>query len=590
MTTDDLSKIDPSIKKTIQTWLEGNYDSETKTEIRRLLNENPQELTDSFYTRLGFGTGGLRGVVGVGTNRMNRYTIQFATQGLASYLKKEVPNPSKPLSVCIGYDCRLTSREFAEEAARVLIGNEIKVFMFDDLRPTPLTSFACRDLSCDAAIMITASHNPPEYNGYKVYWNDGGQVLPPHDSGIIQEVNAIEQLDQVKVAELDSPLLEYLDAKMDQKYLKLITESQHYPTLNQSKGGSLSIVYSNLHGTSIKLMPEALKLWGFNHVSYVEEQKEPDGHFPTVKYANPEDPEAMQLAVDQMLTNQADIAIACDPDADRVGVAVRHNDQAILLSGNETSCICLYHICEALSRQDILPDNAAFVKTIVTTELFPAIARTYGGACIDVLPGFKYIAEQIRQWELAKNGHSFLFGGEESFGYLLGTNTRDKDGIISACLISEVALWAKQMGKTLVDILHQIYDEHGIYKEGLLSVNYPETQEGRKHMQEAMKSLRAQPPKQFLGVPVVVIEDFESGTRKDLRTGAVEQLTLPKSNILRYWLGDDSKLVIRPSGTEPKIKIYSGVCLTEFDNLEGGISTCTARVQGLLQEMSSLVS
>ncbi len=581
------SQFNEVTERNVNQWLHGRYDEETKATIRTLIKENPQEITDAFYKTLSFGTGGLRAIMGVGTNRMNIYTIQATTQGLANYLKKQ-PNRPEKLSVFIGYDSRQNSRLFAEETAKVFAGNGFYVYLFRDIRPTPLVSFGCRLKKCCAAIMITASHNPPEYNGYKVYWSDGAQILPPHDKAIIAEVQKINDISNVKKTQtLDSALIEIIDNEVDEAYFKAIVPLQNYPEENRKFGSTLKIVYTSLHGTGITVMPKALAAWGFSNVVYVEKQIIPDGHFTTAPIPNPEDPSALKLGIETLEASKGDLLLATDPDADRVAVAVQHAGKIQLLTGNQTACLCLYHLCEAMSKQQTMPKKAAFIKTIVTTELFKVIAHAYQATCFDVLTGFKYIAEKIQLWEQDPSGYQYIFGGEESFGYLLGTLTRDKDAILSSALICEVALHAKQQGKTLIDLLHDIYNKYGIFLEDLISINFEESKAGKESMEASMNKLRSNPPIKINGLLVVAIEDYLTSIKTFLPSEKTEPLALPKSDALLFWLEDESKLIVRPSGTEPKIKLYCGVVNKKFKTIEQGLSDAKEHVSGLLKSMAS---
>lgn len=553
-------QLDSVTQQNVDRWLEGPYDQQTKETILHLLETNPQEVIDSFYTTLSFGTGGLRGIVGVGCNRMNIYTIMTATQGLANYIKQKFNECSpSPSSVLIGYDSRNHSRLFAETAAKVLAGNGIHVYLFKELRPTPLISFGCRYKKCTAAIIITASHNPSCYNGYKVYWSDGGQILPPHDQSIMHEIHAVEKIDDIQQSSEKSPLIEEISDEIDEAYLKTVSQLQHYPNENRKFGNTLRIVYTSLHGAGITLMPQTLSAWGFTQVILVEEQSIPNGDFPTVKYPNPEDPCTLELGIEVLKSTESDLLLANDPDADRLAIAVRHQGEIHILNGNQVACLCLHHICEALSRRCALPGNYAVVKTIGTTELFEAIAKRYNIPCINVLTGFKYIGEVIFEWEKQQDGHQFLFGGEESCGYLLGTQARDKDGIVSGALICEVALTAKLSGKTLVDLLHDIYSKYGMYVEQLLSIEFQESKQGKESMKKGMESLRANFPKQLNGIPVTRIEDYQSSLSLHLQSEQSSPLKFPRSDMLLFWLEDGSKVMVRPSGTEPKVKVYCGV-------------------------------
>ncbi|MFA6915182.1 MAG: phospho-sugar mutase [Parachlamydiales bacterium] len=574
-------KFDTTTENNIQSWLQGDYDDEIKDTIHAMLNNAPEKLVDAFYTYLSFGTGGMRGLMGIGTNRMNVYTIRAATQGLANYiLKQPVPHGQKLHRVMIGFDSRTNSTEFAQEAAKVLAANGIEAHIFKVLHPTPLVSFGCRYRNCTAAIMITASHNPSSYNGYKVYWNDGAQVLPPHDEGIIAEVQKVTSPDQVKKTDsVEHPLILEEGADIDIAYLAAITPLQLYPETNRNHGSSLNIIYSPLHGTGITTVPETLKRWGFTHVELVKEQALPNGLFPTVQSPNPEEPAAMQLGVAKLLEQKADIFLATDPDADRVGLAVNHRGQAKLLTGNQIACICLYHVLEALHEQKRIPSNAACVKTLPTTELFTAICQSYNVACFDVLTGFKYIAQKIREWESdPQQGYQFIFGGEDSYGYLLGTHARDKDAAIICALIAEAALHAKRQKKTLIDMLDDIYEKYGPYEDEMLSIGFPETKEGREKMINAMGKLRSNPPTTLHGHKVLVLEDYTTGKKKTFASGNEEILTLPKSDVLIFRLENNGKLIVRPSGTEPKIKIY--VSLKDVPKQE---------VESLLKEFETLV-
>lgn len=550
------------VQKRIQSWLDGPFDLETKKEIRRLLAEDPQALSDAFFQDLSFGTGGMRSLMGVGTNRINVYTIRSATQGLANYLKKQ---KTKKPSVFIGYDTREHSREFAIEVAKTLVGNGIKVFITEDFCPTPLVSFTCRYLRCSAAIMITASHNPPQYNGYKVYWADGGQIVAPHDAGIVDEVGRVKE---VMLGELGSKDIHWIKGEIDAAYLKELKTLQIYPELNP---GSLKIVYTSLHGTGIRLVPKALASWGYEKIALVGPQVFPDGKFPNAPSPNPEEEKALQMGTTLLLKEEADLLIATDPDADRIGIVIRHGKKAFRFTGNQIACLCLYHICSSLKEKNKMPPHPVFIKTIVTTELFKKIADSFGYDCIDVLTGFKYIAEKIDLWEKNKDPMQFVFGAEESYGYLFGTFVRDKDAISTSCLIAEMASTLKKRGKTLQDLLYWIYQKYGIHRESLANINFPNGQEGMEQMKNFMTHLRKTPLSHINGQKVVLFEDYLSGT-----------LPLPRSDVLRFWLDDKSKLVVRPSGTEPKIKIYAEVVEDKVDNLEKQIAACDEKLNELL--------
>jgi len=550
------------IEERIQRWLNGPFDQNTKDEINRLLIEDPKALSDAFFKDLAFGTGGMRGIMGIGTNRLNVYTIRMATQGLANYLNQQ---PGEEKSVFIGYDVRNHSREFAEETAKVLAGNQIRALLSKEICPTPLVSFACRHFKCSAAIMITASHNPPQYNGYKVYWNDGCQLVPPHDEGVMKEVEKIKSPDQVRL----NPKYEEIGSVIDDAYLDELKKIQMLPNLSKIP---LKIVYSNLHGTGIRLMQKALNAWGYPSPSYVEKQKALDGNFTNAPSPNPEEEKALQLGTEQLAQEKADLFIATDPDADRIGLVVPN----ARFTGNQIACLCLYHICSTLAEKNQFPSNAALIKTIVTTELFKTIAESFGGKCVDVLTGFKYIGEQIGIWESAFDAYQYLFGAEESYGYLGHTFARDKDAFSTACLIAEMAAKAKSENITLVDRLNQIYSKFGIHRESLLNIAFTDSQAGMDQMKSLMNRLRKDPPSHIANQKVTLIEDYIDG--KD---------TLPPSDVLRFWLEDKSKLVIRPSGTEPKVKVYAEVMQMGKSDLKESIEECDERLKKLLESFQS---
>ena len=543
-----------SVLQRVHQWLTGSYDADAKSEIRHLQEHQPKELIDSFYRDLSFGTGGMRGMMGVGTNRMNVYTVRFATQGLANYLLA-LPAYEKR-RVFIGYDVRMNSRLFAEECARVLAGNGIEALITSDICPTPLASFGCRFYRCSAAIMITASHNPPQYNGYKVFWSDGAQIVPPHDEGIISEVRLIQSPDLVKLSLIEHPLVRWIGDEIDTAYLKEL-DRQHLFAL--PKNPSLKLIYTNLHGTGLRLVPAALRRQGFTHVRVVKEQESLDGRFPFAPTPNPEDEAALALGTKQLMNESADLLLANDPDADRLGVVVRDQERAHRLNGNQIACICLAHLASQMKAKGNLPANGAYIKTIVTTEMSRKIAEDAGIQCFDVLTGFKYIAELMRIWEQSSEGKQFLFGAEESHGYLLGTFVRDKDGIAAACLISEAAEQLKQQNRTLIDYLYDLYRIYGVHRQSLSTLAFADSPQGMQQMQTLMQKLRNNAPSLIHGHAVICREDYLERTSIDSRTNQIRPISLPVSDVLRFWLDDGTKLVIRPSGTEPKVKIYAEV-------------------------------
>lgn len=569
----------------IAEWRSGKMDAETLAEIDRLEREDPEELIDAFSATLKFGTGGIRARMGPGTNRLNRYTIRIITLGIVRYLERI--NCKGPL--LIGYDSRHHSRGFALTAAQVLAAAGRPVYLCSALRPSPLISFGVRHLQCAAGIMITASHNPPTDNGYKVYWSDGAQVLPPHDRGIVEEIAAIESGVDIAESSAEDPLIQQAGAELDEAYLQAISSGASYPAENHREGQSLSLVYSPLHGTGITLLPEALHRWGFTQLHILTEQAEPNGDFPTLHLPNPEEPEALRMGSEAMLRQGADLFLATDPDADRVGVVIHHEGKAIPLTGNQTAALAIHHLCSAYQGAEEERTSPAFIKTVVTSELCRAIAEAYDFPCFDVLTGFKYIGERIEGW--ASNPDSpyfFLFGAEESYGYLLGTHARDKDALITSCLIAEAALHAKRMGRTLVDQLYRLYEVYGIYREGLSSLSYPGLT-GAKKIAEMINRLRKDPPKEIGGAKVLLIQDYKEGVSLDLQSNNKEPLELPSSNLLLYKLEDETKLVIRPSGTEPKVKLYGGVILRRYQTIAEGIAEADALLHQRLKAFQKLL-
>jgi phosphoglucomutase len=545
--------IDENILKKANRWLEGNYDSETKKEIRELLQDNPKEAIDAFYRNLEFGTGGLRGIMGAGTNRMNKYTVGMATQGLANYLKKMF-SEKELIKVAIAYDSRIKNTFFANTTADVMSANGIKVYLFDALRPTPELSFAIRYLGCQAGVVITASHNPPEYNGYKAYWEDGGQLISPHDKNVIDEVNKINNIEDVHFERNDN-LIEFIGEAIDSEYISRIKSLSLSPELIK-KQSNLKIVYTPIHGTGVKLVPECLKAFGFKNVFNVPEQDISDGNFPTVKSPNPEEPAALSLAIEKAREVNANLVMATDPDGDRVGIAVRNDkNEFVLLNGNQTATLLLYYLLRKWKENGKLTGNEYIVKTIVTSEILKDMAIKSGVDYFDTLTGFKYIAEIIR---LNEGKKQFIGGGEESYGYLVGDFVRDKDAVISCCMIAETAAWAAEKGKTLYELLPDIYHEYGYYKERLISV-VRKGKEGAEEIQQMMDNYRSNPPKSLNDSKLIMIKDYLAGKTIDLKSDTESKIDLPKSNVLQFFLNDGSKISVRPSGTEPKIKFYFSV-------------------------------
>ena len=542
--------MDQKILERAQSWLTEQYDEETRKKVQELIDNDPNELTESFYRNLEFGTGGLRGIMGVGTNRMNVYTVAMATQGFANYIKKMNPG-EKELRVAVAYDCRNNSPAFANITADVMSANGIHVFLFDCLRPTPELSFAVREMHCHAGVMVTASHNPKEYNGYKAYWNDGGQLVSPHDKNVIAEVEKIADPSMVNFNRRPE-LITILDEKFDDIYLdKVFGLSLSLDLIKKHK--DLKIVYTPIHGTGRRLVPEILKRKGFENVYCVEEQMVVDGDFPTVKSPNPEEPAAMALAVKKAQEINADLVLATDPDADRVGVAVKNEKgEFILLNGNQAASVFLYYLLTRWHELGKLTGKEFVVKTIVTTELLFEIAKKYNVDRYDVLTGFKYIADKILELEGKKQ---FIGGGEESYGYLAGDFVRDKDAVIATSLLAEAMAWAAEQGKTFYELLCDIYREFGLYKEKLVSLTKKGIS-GTEEIKAMMARFRETPPTEIAGEKVVEVRDYKILEAKDLLNGKVTAINLPKSDVLQFFTENGSKISIRPSGTEPKIKFY----------------------------------
>ncbi|MBQ0015555.1 MAG: phospho-sugar mutase [Bacteroidales bacterium] len=552
MTLSELN-IDASAKQNAQTWLDGDYDEATKQAVRDLMS-NPNELNESFYRNLEFGTGGLRGIMGVGTNRMNRYTVAMATQGLANYVRKCFPNTEKFKAV-ISHDSRNHSCEFAEITAHVLAANGFHVYLFEALRPTPELSFAVRHFGCHTGVMITASHNPKEYNGYKAYWDDGCQLTEPHDVNVIDEVLKIKELKDVKLSGNDDEI-ELVGANVDELYMRQIEANSLHPELIRQYP-DVKIVYTPLHGTGVTMIPRMLERMGFTNVNIVEEQSTPDGNFPTTPSPNPEEHAAMALAVDLAKKIDADIVFASDPDADRVGVAVKRPDgEWMLLNGNQTFAVLMYYVIKQRQAIGGIRNGDYVIKTVVTSELPSVIAQSAGVKVYDVLTGFKWIGAKIRELE---GKERFIMGGEESYGYMIGDFVRDKDAVAACCMIAETAAWACSQQKTFFDVLVDIYREYGFYKEDLISV-VRKGKSGAEEIQQMMRDYRTNPPQSINGSKVVRIIDYQSGQDTDMLSGKQSLIRLPKSNVLQFFTEDGSKISVRPSGTEPKIKFYFSVC------------------------------
>ncbi len=538
------------IQQKAKSWLASNViDEATKAEIERMIASDEKELVESFYSDLEFGTGGLRGIMGVGTLRMNVYTVGMATQGLANYILSQFPGATS--RVAIAYDSRNNSPLFAQTAANVLSANGINVHLFSELRPTPLLSYAVRALHCQAGIVITASHNPKEYNGYKVYWEDGAQVLPPHDKGIIGEVRKITRPDDVKF-EGDASRIHSIGPEVEEAYFSELQSIIHSPDAIK-QAGDLKVVYTSIHGAGITMVPRALDALGFKNVFIVEQQATPDGNFSTVQSPNPEEREALTMALQLAEEKHADLVIGTDPDTDRVGMAIRDNNgKMVLLNGNQAACLLVYYQLERMHEKNAIQSNHYIAKTIVTTDLLEEIAKLHGVKWYDTLTGFKYIAGVIREKE---GKEIFIAGGEESYGYSVGEFVRDKDAVLSSVVLCEIAAWCTANNRTLWSLLMEIYERCGLYHESLLSVTLKGL-DGLQQIQSKMESLRTNPPKQLAGSEVVELRDIQLQQSTNLRTGESVKLDLPASNVLQFVLADGSKISARPSGTEPKIKFY----------------------------------
>lgn len=536
----------------INSWLKGSYDQETKDEIVRLERENPEELTESFYKNLEFGTGGMRGVMGVGTNRMNKYTIGMAAQGFANWLMKEYPN--QQIKVAIAFDSRHNSRFFANISADILSANHIQSFIFEELRPTPELSFAVRELGCQGGIVITASHNPKEYNGFKVYGEDGGQLVSPHDKNVIAEVYKISSNEQIKWDRNDQ-YVTILDDSIDQKYLTMIGSlSLNTEAIQRKK--ELKIIFTPLHGTGITMVPPALKLFGFENIHIVEEQAIPDGDFPTVSYPNPEDPAALKMAIDKTIAIDGDLLLANDPDADRVGMGFKDRDgKIVLLNGNELATLLTYYILSERKKKNRLESNHFIVKTIVTTDLLSEIADDFNIPCHNVLTGFKYIADIIRNNE---GKGVFICGGEESYGFLIGDAVRDKDAVSTCCLIAEMCAFLALENKNPKDLLNEIYQKYSFYREEQISLT-KKGKSGSEEIADMMRTYRQEPPREIGGEQIIAINDYDKQIAINTIDNTQKDIDLPKSNVLQFITEKGSQITVRPSGTEPKIKYYISV-------------------------------
>jgi len=569
------------VKSKAQVWLEGNINDETRRQIKYMLENDEDELIESFYRNLEFGTGGLRGIMGAGTNRINIYTVSMATQGLSNYLKKSF-STRDIISVAIAHDCRNNSSLYAETTARVFSANGIKAYLFNELKPTPELSFAIRHFGCQAGVVVTASHNPKEYNGYKVYWEDGGQIISPHDKNIIDEVQKITSLDSINFAS-DQSKIEIIDPDFDKIYIDKVASLSLSKDIIR-KHHDLKIVYTPIHGTGVKLVPMALKKFGFTEIYNVPEQDITDGNFPTVVSPNPEESAALSMAIKKADEVGADLVMATDPDCDRVGIAVRDfSGKLVLLNGNQAGSVLIYYLIRKWSENGKLKGREYIVKTIVTTELMDVIAKKYNVEVYDVLTGFKFIADIMR---LNEGKKSFIAGAEESYGYLAGDFVRDKDAVMSCALIAETAAWAKDRGKSLYELLMDIYEEHGVYRERLANI-YRKGKEGAEEIRRMMEKFRESPPENLGGSKVLKVDDYLLQKSLDILRNATLPISLPKSNVLQYLTEDSTKVSIRPSGTEPKIKFYFSVRgkLGRKENYESVVRLLDEKIERIKKEL-----
>ncbi|GAB5408149.1 MAG: phospho-sugar mutase [Balneolaceae bacterium] len=548
-----MSTLDSAVQDKINNWLAGGYDTKTKTTIQQMLdNEEYTELTDAFYKDLEFGTGGLRGIMGIGSNRVNKYTFGAATQGLSNFLKKTYPN--EPIKVAIAYDCRNNSDTLAKVVADVFSANGIYVYFFEALRPTPELSFAIRELGCQSGVVLTASHNPKEYNGYKAYGADGGQFVAPYDKMVMEEVQKINQVEDIQFDRIEKNI-EVIGKEIDDRFLEeLVKLSVSKDAIQKQK--DISIVFSPIHGTGGVSIPRALEAFGFENVTLVEEQMVVDGNFPTVIYPNPEEQDALSMAMAKAKEINAELVMATDPDADRIGIAVKNDkDEWTLFNGNMTATLIINYMLTAWKNAGKLTGNQYIVKTIVTSYLIDRVAESYSVDCYNTLTGFKYIGELMTKFEGKKE---FIAGGEESYGYLIGEHVRDKDAVVSAVIIAEMAAYYKDQGSSLFESLIDMYLKHGFFKEKLISVT-KKGKSGAEEIQQMMTDYRSNPPKTLGGSKLIVLKDYQSQEEKNLETGETSKIDLPKANVLQFITEDGSIISARPSGTEPKIKFYCSV-------------------------------
>ena len=568
------------IRKRASQWLGSDFNEETRKEVADMLENDEKKLIDAFYQDLEFGTGGLRGIMGAGTNRMNIYTLGMATQGLSNYIIKQCGN--KGISVAIAHDCRNNSRYFAETTANIFSANGFKVYLFESLRPTPELSFAIRHYKCQSGVVITASHNPPEYNGYKAYWNDGGQVVAPHDEGITAEVRKIKSVSEIKFNG-NKDEIKIIGKETDDLFLAEVLKMSLNPEIIK-KHSDIGIVYTPIHGTGIMLIPPALKLFGFRNIIHVPEQDKIDGNFPTVKSPNPEEPGALKMAIEKAIATGAELVMASDPDADRLGIACRNKKgEFVLLNGNQTCVLLIYYILSQYKEKKLYKGNEYIIKTIVSTDLMDRIAEKHNVECYNVLTGFKFFAELIRELEGKKK---YIGGGEESYGFLPGDYVRDKDSVASCSLMAEISAWAKSRGKSIYEVLIDIYAEYGFFREKLINI-VRKGLEGHSEIKAMMMAYRNNPPENINNSKVVKINDYDSLISTDCITGKETKIDLIQSDVLQFFLEDGSKISVRPSGTEPKIKFYFSVNakLSSADKFEETEKILDQRIDGIINDL-----
>jgi phosphoglucomutase len=572
-----------AIRKKAESWLGVEFNEESRKEVQNMLDNDEKKLIDAFYQDLEFGTGGLRGIMGAGTNRMNIYTLGMATQGLSNYIIKQCG--SKGIKVAIAYDCRNNSKYFAETVADIFSSNGFEVYLFESLRPTPELSFAIRHYKCQSGVVITASHNPPEYNGYKAYWNDGGQVVAPHDTAIIDEVRKIKSVSEIKFERKREKII-LIGQETDQMFLSEVLKMSLNPDVIKEFSDT-GIVYTPIHGSGIMLVPQALKLFGFTNVISVPEQDIIDGNFPTVKSPNPEEPDALKMAIAKAMEKNADLVMATDPDADRLGIAVKdRNGKFILLNGNQTGVILIWYILSQYSAKKKYRGNEYIIKTIVTTDLIEHIAEGFNVEYFNVLTGFKFFAELIRENEGRKK---YIGGGEESYGFLPGEYVRDKDAVASCALVAEAAVWAKSNEKSLFDLLLDIYVKYGFYKEKLINI-VRKGKDGAEEIKTMMTGYRTNPPEKINNSRVIRIDDYEKQISHDILNGTHTAIDLIKSDVLQLFLEDGTKISVRPSGTEPKIKFYFSVNtrLASADKFEETEKILDQRISDIIKDLKLL--